>query len=117
MEIEHIMPWTCDDPGRYDLSAEEYDIMKKRLGNLALLEKSLNASVQNKPYNQKCTTYAQSKFYLTKSLDKLENVGGDTAVNKMNSRLKCWTEWTGKTIEERQEMLYELGESIWAIRS
>ena len=115
VEIEHIMPQTCDDPSKYGFDKEGYDNTKNRLGNLTLLEKSINASIQNENYQQKCEDYEKSKFYLTKSLRKLENVGVDTAVNKMNSRLKCWTDWNGQSILERQEMLYELSESIWGL--
>ena len=117
VEIEHIMPQTCANPGRYKLKTEEYDAKKNKLGNLLLLEKSINASIQNDKYEDKCKDYEKSKFYLTKSIKNLKNVGNNTAVNKMNKRLKAWSEWNGDSITERQELLYNLGEEIWGIKT
>lgn len=54
---------------------------------------------------------------MTKSLRKLENVGVNIAVNKMNERLKCWTSWNADSIAERQEMLYKLGEEVWGMKT
>ena len=116
VEIEHIMPQTCDAPERYGYDEDSYNYNKNKLGNLALLEKSINASIQNDTYENKCIDYEKSKFYLTKSIRKLENVGVNTAVNKMNDRLKCWDKWDKNSISERQGMLYDLAESIWGIR-
>lgn len=114
IEIEHIMPQTCDNPQKYGLDDVGYQEKKNKLGNLALLEKSINASIQNDKYENKCKEYSKSKFYLTKSIRELENVGSNTAVNKMNDRLKCWKEWNGDSIYERQEMFYNLSEEIWS---
>ena len=116
IEIEHIMPQTCDNPSIYGLGKEEYEVKKNKLGNLLLLEKSINASIQNDIYEEKCKDYEKSKFYLTKSVRELKNVGSNTAVNKMNNRLKSWEKWDGNAITERQELLYDLGEEIWSIK-
>ena len=84
---------------------------------MLLLEKSINASIQNDTYDEKCSEYEKSKFYLTKSIRKLENVGSNTAVNKMNDRLEAWETWDGDAITERQELLYRLSEEIWGIKA
>lgn len=115
VEIEHIMPQTCSTPNIYGLTSDEYEEKKNKLGNLTLLEKSINASIQNDTYASKCVEYEKSKFYLTNSLHKLKNVGNNTAYTKMNARLSCWSQWSGTSITERQEMLYKLGEEIWAL--
>ena len=115
-EIEHIMPAICTDISQYDINnQEEFNLYKNSLGNLALLEKTLNASIQNTSYQNKLAAYSNSQFYLTKSLKELIDVGTLTAINKMNKKLKSWDSWNRNTIEERQEMLYSLSKEIFDV--
>ena len=116
VEIEHIMPQTCADKARYDLDEEEFAVYIHRLGNLTLLENSINKSIHNDNYASKSMAYKQSKFYITSSLSALVNQGQDTAINRTNLLLSAWPDWNKQAIEERQEMLYRLSEMIWEIR-
>lgn len=116
VEIEHIMPQTCADKARYDLDEEEFAVYIHRLGNLTLLENSINKSIHNDNYASKSIAYRQSKFYITSSLSALVNQGQDTAINRTNLLLSAWPDWNKQAIEERQEMLYRLSEMIWEIR-
>ena len=116
VEIEHIMPQTCTDKAQYDLDEEEFAVYIHRLGNLTLLENSINKSIHNDNYANKSIAYKQSKFYITSSLSALVNQGQDTAINRANLLLSAWPDWNKQAIEERQEMLYRLSEMIWEIR-
>lgn len=116
VEIEHIMPQTCTDKASYDLDEEEFAVYIHRLGNLTLLENSINKSIHNDNYASKSVAYKQSKFYITSSLSALVNQGQYTAINRTNLLLSAWPDWNKQAIEERQEMLYRLSEMIWEIR-
>lgn len=115
VEIEHIMPQTCYDKGQYGLSEEEYPVYLNRLGNLTLLENSINKSIQNEGYEAKAKAYKQSKFYLTSALSELTDQGSQTAINRTNKMLRAWKTWDKGSIEDRQQLLYELSERIWSI--
>jgi hypothetical protein len=115
IEVEHILPFTPEN-GLREKIGEEYDDVKIKLGNLTLLEKSINASIGNNDfYNHKLGEYSKSAIYLTKSISVLENVGTNTAITRINQRLKSYTEWNSSTIIERQELLFELSKSIWEV--
>lgn len=115
VEIEHIMPQTCYDKAQYGLTEDEYPVYLNRLGNLALLENSINKSIQNEGYAEKAKAYKQSKFYLTSALFELTDQGSDTAINRTNKILRAWKTWDKESIEDRQLLLYELSERIWSI--
>ena len=115
VEIEHIMPQTCDDKARYSVAEEEFETYINRLGNLTLLENSINKSIHNDAYDKKVIAYRQSRFYLTSSLPELVNQGNDTAINRTNGLLSSWDVWNKNSIEARQKMLYQLSERIWGI--
>ncbi|MBZ9788205.1 DUF262 domain-containing HNH endonuclease family protein [Psychroflexus sp. CAK57W] len=115
IELEHILPYKPDIELREKIG-EEYDEVKIKLGNLTLLEKSINASIGNKDfYNHKVSEYSKSAIYLTKSISVLENVGTNTAITRINQRLKTFSNWDISTIAERQEMLFDLSKSIWKV--
>lgn len=115
IEVEHILPFTPES-GLREKIGEEYDEVKIRLGNLTLLEKSINASIGNNDfYNHKVGEYSKSAIYLTKSISVLENVGTNTAITRINQRLKSFTDWNSETIMERQELLFDLSKSIWEV--
>ena len=115
-EIEHIMPQTCSDISKYNMDdQEDFVLYKDRLGNLTLLEKTLNATIQNDSYSDKCNVYVNSAFYMTKSLPALITVGDDTAINRMNSKLRSWPSWDKKSIEDRQTLLCTLSKEVWKI--
>lgn len=117
-EIEHIMPVSCSSITQYGMkSEEEYNKYKGQLGNLTLLEKTLNASIQNSNFKTKVKVYNNSTFYLTKSINALTSVGSNTAVNRMNAKLQSWTKWGQKSITERQEILYNLSKDVWDLQS
>ena len=115
IEVEHILPFTPEN-GLREKIGEEYDQVKIKLGNLTLLEKSINASIGNSDfYDHKMGEYAKSAIYLTKSISVLENVGANTAITRINQRLKSFEDWNELTINERQEMLFGLSKSIWEV--
>ena len=109
------MPQTCPDKSQYSITEEEFSIYMNRLGNLTLLENSINKSIQNEGYDVKAKAYKQSKFYLTSALSELVDQGIDTAINRTNKILRAWPNWNKAAIEDRQLLLYELSEMIWGI--
>lgn len=115
IEIEHIMPQTCKDIEDYGMTPEEYEIYINRLGNLTLLENSINKSIHNKKYSEKIEDYKKSNLYLTRSIPELVEQGTDTAINRTNKKLQAWSKWNKTSIDERQTMLYRLSEEIWGI--
>ena len=116
IDVEHIMPQKTNDMMQYDcFSQDEYDYHKQRLGNLTLLEKTINTSIQTDSFSDKCLAYENSAFYLTKSIGGLKDLGSNTAINRINVLLKDWDAWNPDSIEERQEVLYELSKLVWPL--
>ncbi len=61
---------------------EEYYPYSVKLGNLTLLEKTINTSVSNGTFAAKAPGYRQSQFLLTRSIVEKPNVGLHTQLNK-----------------------------------
>jgi len=121
LEIEHILP---DNPEKklrttFEQTNPEvdYDDYKTRLGNLALLEKPINIVASNDFFDKKKKEYVKCKHYLTSSLAKLENVGKNSSITRINTKLKSFTDWNAKTIDTRQDMLIKLSREIWKTSS
>ena len=114
VEIEHILPQR-PEPGLRDEfdKPEEYDEYIGKLGNLSLLEKTINGSVSNGAFEAKKPGYAQSGFLLTKSIAEMPQVGTDTALNRAVADLETFETWTSVDIENRQKMLVALARQVW----
>ena len=118
IHIEHILSEKCNKEllkTLFDGQQKEYDLYKEKLGNLTLLEEPINTSIQDKLFSQKKVEYMKSKYYLTRSIAKIENVGADTSINRLNVLLKSFNEWDRASINERHKMLLELSMKIWKI--
>ena len=113
VEIEHILPWT-PLPGMEE-TIVNYHEWKIMLGNLTLLEKSMNSVIGNKSFEEKVQEYAKCPYYITSSLAKLDVVGENSAINRLNLKLRSFLSWNETSIQERQEMLYNLALEIWSI--
>ena len=116
VHVEHILPQKPDQTVKaaFDKSLE-YEDYKVRLGNLTLLEKTINTSISNGSYSQKKAGYQQSTFLLTRSLIDKPQVGANTQLNRAVEDLKQFQDWNSKAIEDRQTMLAELARKVWAI--
>lgn len=120
LEIEHILP---NNPGaalRNDFinrnPGKEYDEYKNRLGNLTLLEKPINIVASNDYYSKKCLEYLKCKHYLTSSIVQINTVGNNSSINRINQRLKSFSDWTADSISERQGLLVNLAKDVWVIK-
>lgn len=114
VDIEHILAQTPAPETRSSFDKPgEYDEYKERLGNLTLLEKTINTAVSNGPYEKKMPGYSQSSFLLTKSLVEKPSVGKNTALNRAVADLIQFETWTSESIERRQKMLGALAEQVW----
>lgn len=116
VDIEHILPQNPTALARdaFD-KKEQYDEYVEKLGNLTLLEKTINISVSNEAYDKKLPGYRQSAFLLTKSLAEKPQVGVNTRLNRAVKNLQAFSEWDSKSIESRQKMLATLAKSVWSI--
>ena len=114
VEIEHILPETPTEKIVNDFD-KPTEIKKYiyQLGNLTLLEKSINASIKNMPFSNKRDAYKQSNFYLTKSIAEEIKVGKDTAIDRAVEELKEFQTWNSQSIEERQKTLTDIAKKVW----
>lgn len=114
VEIEHILPQKPDAGVREAFDKpDEYFEYVGRLGNLTLLEKTINDSVGNGPFKDKSPGYAASGFLLTESIAQMPQVGRNTALNRAVANLKTFDTWTSEDIIERQKMLAVLAKHVW----
>lgn len=117
LEIEHILPTTPTDELEKKWESEnpnlDYNDHKNRLGNLTLLEKPINIVAGNEFYLSKRAEYLKSANYLTRSLVALTDVGQNTSVSRINTKLKDFPSWNAESIDTRQKMLIELAKEVW----
>lgn len=101
--IEHISPQSKNAS------------LTQNLGNLTLLEKSINSSVGKKPYDQKKLDYKQSQILITRTLVELPKVGQDTKFNRgiKELGLENFTAWDDKSIEKRKKFLVHISSKVW----
>lgn len=114
VHIEHILP---QNPS-FDVAVvfdkpDEYYLYVAKLGNLTVLEKTINSAVSNNAYAEKRPGYLQSQFLLTKSLVERPQFGQNTQLNRATAGLKQFTSWKSQDITERQEMLVTLARRTW----
>jgi hypothetical protein len=115
-DVEHILP---QSPPREVMEAfdkpDEIEYYIHRLGNMTMLEESINRSVSNRPFDEKKRDgYAHSQFLLTKSIAVDPRVGDNTAINRaVEDLIITFDEWTSESIERRQQMLAELAKKVW----
>ena len=114
VHVEHILPQTPTTEVRdtFDKS-DEYDDYVGKLGNLTLLERTINSSVSNGSYSEKMPGYRQSSFLLTKSLVEKPHVGANTQLNRAVAELIQFECWDSQSIEQRQGMLTALARKVW----
>lgn len=117
VDVEHILPRQSTEGilASFD-QPDRYDEFKVKLGNLTLLEKTINSSLSNDGFSTKLSSYCQSSLLLTKSIAIKPEVGQNTALNRAVKDLKQFTAWNSETIQERQLMLTQLARRVWGMR-
>lgn len=91
--IEHILPETPSDRWQQNFTDSQAEEMVYRIGNLTLLEPSLNRQIGNKIYSTKQEIYQQSVYKLTQNI--------------------LAEEWTPDAITRRQHDLAKRAIHIW----
>lgn len=114
VHVEHILPQQPEEDvlNGFDKTAKYHDY-KIMLGNLTLLEKTINTSISNRGYAEKCPGYRQSSFLLTKSLTEKPHVGSNTQLNRAVENLIQFDAWDSRSIETRQKMLAGIAKKTW----
>jgi hypothetical protein len=116
VHIEHILPQRPSPQVRAAFDKpDEYDNYREKLGNLTLLQGTINSSVSNSTYDLKKPGYRQSNFLLTKSLVERPQVGTATQFNRAVEGLIQFETWNSETIEKRQQMLGSLAREVWQV--
>lgn len=94
--IEHVLPESMTDHWKRIFSEEEHSQVVYMLGNLSLLEPKLNnKEAGQKPFEEKKTVYAQSKYALSNSISA--------------------EEWSIQMIKHRQAGLGKTAAGIWKL--
>ena len=112
-EIEHIFPRQPSKKAEREFGNFEDEDIVNRLGNLVLVEGSINSSLGNKPYSEKQEIYPKSKLLLTRALSDQQKVGKNTKIDRTVAELKTFKKWNEKSVKERQNNLATLAHVIW----
>lgn len=120
IELEHIMPQAADNA---DYSFDDEDSRKEylnHLGNLTLLDKSLNASVKNGNFVDKLDHYKACEFVITRALaEEIDSPvqNQQALINFQNTYFAVdnpdqITYWDKTQIDERGQKLVEVLEKL-----
>ncbi len=114
-EIEHIFPQKPSAKALEEFGPIEDPLASQRLGNLVLVEKSINSSLGNHAYSEKRPIYLQSKLLLTRALSERPQVGTNTRIDRAVASIKPFPTWTEHDVLQRQRWLVELARSVWGV--
>ena len=122
LQIEHILPQTPKDnvlPSEFK-DKDEYFNMVFKLGNVTLLESTINQAVNNFNdlsndwFQKKQEEYINSNIISTNLINDKFSIGNNTGLNRFKSDYNfSFTKWTKEDIVKRQEILLELAFETW----
>lgn len=122
LQIEHILPQTPKNGLLTDEFADmtDYKSFVYRLGNVTLLESTINQAVNNFNdlnddwYVKKQNEYNNSSIISTKLLDHEFSIGTHTALNRFKNEYNFeFIKWNKESIEERQQKMLDLVFETW----
>jgi hypothetical protein len=116
-EIEHVYPQNPSVDAASEFGATTDANVCNRIGNLLLVEKSINASLGNRPFSKKRSVYPQSQLLLTRALAERPKVGANTKIDAAVAGIEPFESWNEGAIAKRQELLRSLARSIWDVPS
>lgn len=112
--IEHILPNSPSDEQRQDFDVpNDYDMYKQKLGNLTLLEQSINSSIGRDYYSDKKFAYSKSDVFMTRALVESQGLGGQGRMDQAGEKLTSHTAWTSRAINQRHNELMALAYDLW----
>ncbi len=94
--VEHVLPQTFTDEWAEAFPAHEHETWVYRLGNLTLLEDTLNREAANLSFEEKREIYQKSRFRLAQDVARYER-------------------WTPETILRRQQELAGDAVRVWRL--
>lgn len=113
--IEHIFPGTPSDEAKTEFGDFEDEYIADYIGNLVLIEVSINSSLGNKPYSQKRQVYPKSKLLLTHALAKRPQIGANTKIDQAVANLDPFDQWNEAAVKKRQDKLTALAGCVWCL--
>lgn len=116
-EIEHVYPQNPSAEAAKEFGPTVDANVCNRVGNLVLVEKSINASLGNRPFSKKRSVYPQSQLLLTRALAERPKVGVKTKIDAAVAGLEPFESWNESAVAERQELVRALARSIWNVPS
>lgn len=94
VNLEHVLPRNPRPEDWAEFSEDQLQNMRLLLGNQALLRKSQNSAIGNKPFNKKKPVLAASSLAWTKEIGDLES-------------------WSPQAVTDRQVRMAALAPGIW----
>jgi len=116
VEVEHILPVKATE---HEIDAfggaEAASIQLGSLGNLTLLEKSINVVASNKAFVDKLPDYEKSKFLLTSGISPAYRLGKNTAVDRALAKVDSFGQWTEESVVSRSRNLAKVAGEVWGL--
>jgi len=115
-DIEHILASGADGDAKAEFGegAEDFELIQ-RLGNLMLVELSVNRVIKNRPYSEKAKIYPTSQFLLARCQASPLTVGVNDKITQAVQKLDVAPTWDRAAVEKRQRWIIEAAAEVWDI--
>jgi Protein of unknown function (DUF1524) len=115
VHIEHVLPQTPDDAVRAEFGegADDPELVWS-IGNLALVEKSINAFLGRRPFSEKRPVYPKSQYLLTRAITERPEIG-NTAIDRAVSSMTPFSNWDRGAVRARAVQLALLAAEVWGV--
>jgi hypothetical protein len=117
VDVEHILAVNANEDAATEFGDgwDEWENYS-RMGNLLLLESSINRSISNGAYSEKVKAYAESKFIFTKCQATKPTIGVADKITRTANSLKSYATWDADSIDNRQKFLAKLACDVWNVK-
>lgn len=115
-DIEHILAQGADEDARTEFGegADQYELIQ-RIGNLMLVEASVNRVIKNRPYSEKAAVYPTSQFLLARCQATAITVGTNDAITRAVQKLDPASTWHRVAVERRQRWMAAAAAEVWSL--
>lgn len=87
--LEHILPKNREKGGWNEFNEEDFNKFSKRLGNLCLLQKDTNSTINNDSFVNKKPVFCNSPLHFTKNVSTYESWGPNEIENRQSLMADC----------------------------